>query len=109
MDRYSDGGIKRARITFLARDIPALGYSTYHVVPGLSAPGPKENIRGAKDTNVIESTQYRVTFNLATGEMTSLFDKSSQWEVLAGPANVVSRQQDKGDLWELYRGLDGGS
>jgi alpha-mannosidase len=41
--------------------------------------------------------------------MTSLFDKSLQWETLSAPGNVVSRQQDKGDLWELYRGLDGGS
>jgi alpha-mannosidase len=28
---------------------------------------------------------------------------------LAGPANVISRETDKGDLWELYQGLDGGS
>ena len=41
--------------------------------------------------------------------MTSLFDKAQQWEVLAGPANVVAREVDKGDLWELYHGLDGAS
>ncbi len=29
--------------------------------------------------------------------------------MFAGPANIVARQQDRGDLWELYRGLDGGS
>jgi alpha-mannosidase len=59
--------------------------------------------------NSIENEHYRATFNLATGEMTSLFDKSLQWEVLAGPGNIVAQQQDKGDLWELYRGLDGAS
>src|SRR5439155_1208396 len=59
--------------------------------------------------NVIENELYRLTFNLATGEMTGLFDKQDQWEVLAGPANIVSREEDQGDLWELYRGLDGGS
>src|SRR2546422_10217739 len=41
--------------------------------------------------------------------MTSVLEKSQQWEVLSGPANVVAREVDKGDLWELYRGLDGGS
>ena len=41
--------------------------------------------------------------------MTGLFEKSAQWEVLAAPGNVIVREQDKGDLWELYRGLDGGS
>jgi alpha-mannosidase len=41
--------------------------------------------------------------------MTGLRDKEDQWDVLAGPANVVSREEDRGDLWELYRGLDGAS
>ena len=27
----------------------------------------------------------------------------------SGPGNVVARHQDHGDLWELYKGLDGGS
>jgi alpha-mannosidase len=41
--------------------------------------------------------------------MTSLRVKASNWEALAGPANVVSREHDGGDLWELYQPLDGGS
>ena len=31
--RYADGGLKTARIAFVARDVPAMGYSTYHVSP----------------------------------------------------------------------------
>src|SRR5207248_7159632 len=62
-----------------------------------------------KRSDFLENEHYRVAFNLGTGEITSLLDKSLQWEALAGPANVISREQDKGDLWELYRGLDGGS
>ena len=41
--------------------------------------------------------------------MTSLQVKSDNWQMLDSPANVVARQHDAGDLWELYRPLDGGS
>ena len=106
-EQYSDGGLKRARIMFVARDVPALGYATYHIIP--SPDRLKQAASSAEQDNSIENEFYRATFDLATGEMTSLFDKDLHWEALAGPANVISRQQDKGDLWELYRGLDGGS
>ena len=36
-------------------------------------------------------------------------DRQSGREVLSGPGNVVARQEDRGDLWELYQGLNGGS
>ncbi|MHB8522692.1 MAG: alpha-mannosidase [Limisphaerales bacterium] len=108
-DRDADGGLKRARIAFVARDVPAMGYSAYHVVPQPRAFDSEERSNENAESNVMENEFYRVAVNLATGEMTSLFDKASQWEVLARSANVVSRQQDRGDLWELYRGLNGGS
>ena len=108
-DNYNDGGLKRATIAFLAREVPALGYSTYHAIASQSANISSGSDSGTSVTNAIENEFCRASFNPATGELTGLFDKSSGWEALAGPANVVSRQQDKGDLWELYRGLDGGS
>jgi len=65
--------------------------------------------REITDRNSIENEFYQVTFERSGGTITSVFEKSQQWEVLSGPANVVAREQDKGDLWELYRGLDGAS
>ena len=50
-----------------------------------------------------------MTLDRATGAMTQVHVKPGDWDVLAGRGNVVTRQQDRGDLWELYRGLDGGS
>jgi len=107
-DRASTGGITRAAITFVARDVPALGYATYHVLPRRSSAAVS---RSAADDNAetIGNEHFRATFDAATGAMTSLWDKSLQWEVLSGPANVIAREADKGDLWELYRGLDGAS
>ena len=31
--RYGDGGLKTARVAFIARDVPSMGYATYHVTP----------------------------------------------------------------------------
>jgi alpha-mannosidase len=50
-----------------------------------------------------------VTLDGATGAMTQVHVRPGDWDVLAGRVNVVARQQDRGDLWELSRGLDGGN
>lgn len=104
--RYPGGGIQQAKVTFIARDVPALGYATYHVVPTTVPPTPR-TAPLALDT--LDNELYRMTFDPHTGEIKSLVVKDGNREVFTGGANVVARQVDHGDLWELYRGLDGGS
>jgi alpha-mannosidase len=109
--RNDDGGIRHARIAFVARDIPAMGHAIYHAVSnvagshGESSPSRRSS---HEDRGTIENDFYRATFNLWTGEMTSLVLKENNWEVLAGPGNVVAREYDGGDFWELYGTLNGG-
>ena len=95
-----------ARIAFVARDVPALGHAIYRIVDRAEAGPPV-----AKDAegDRIENESYRVSVDRLTGALTSLRAKEGDWEALSGPANVVSRELDKGDVWELYHGLDGGS
>jgi alpha-mannosidase len=104
--RRSDGTLQQAHITFMARDVPAMGYSLYRVVParsdGISVPDAT-----AGDT--LENEFFRLTVDPWTGALTDLLVRKNQWQVLRGPANIVAREPDHGDLWELYRGLDGGS
>jgi len=114
--RYHDGGLKTARVAFVARDVPALGYSTYHIAPARGSGAGTERDRAsgpaaqsAGQQVQLENEQYRISLDRATGAINSLRVKSDDWEVLAGKGNVVSRQQDRGDLWELDKGLDGGS
>jgi len=108
--RYEDGGLKTARVAFIARDVPALGYATYHIAGsrGTGAPVAEPKVAAGKEA-VLENDLYRVAIEPATGAITSVRVKSGDWDALAGPGNVVARQQDRGDLWELYKGLDGGS
>jgi alpha-mannosidase len=102
--RYADGGLQTARVAFVARDVPALGYRTYHVTPGPAAPAGETPPPG-----LLENALYRVAVDPASGALTSLRLKANDWEVLAGHGNVVSREEDRGDLWEPFRGLDGAS
>jgi len=104
-EAYQGGGIKHARIAILARDVPAVGFAVYHVLAK-----PERGARPALNRGqTIENDAYRVTVDNRTGAITSLIHKADGWEAISGPANVVARQEDKGDLWELYHGLDGGS
>jgi alpha-mannosidase len=107
-DRDSEGGIRRAEVAFVARDVPAMGYVTFHVVPQTRVATGSEASEDPTGSS-IENEFYRLSFDRATGALTSVFDKEQQWEALTGPGNVISRQVDKGDLWELNHGLDGAS
>jgi alpha-mannosidase len=113
-ERNGDGGIRLAAIGFVAREVPAMGYAVYRAVPrhaGMSAPASKA-YGGSADTRYtdrgsIENDFYRASFHLWNGEMSSLVLKENNWEALAGPGNVVAREDDGGDFWELYGTLNG--
>jgi len=116
-EHYGDGGFRRAKIAFVARDVPALGYAVFRLLPKTgklppdarpAIPGMQVGTPAYQDTGAIENEFYRASFNLWTGEMTSLKLKSNNWEALSGPANVVAREHDGGDVWELYGILNGG-
>ena len=105
--RYPDGGIKQVSIAFVARNVPAMGYTTYRLLPEATRTPQAAPSLPAPDT--LENDFYRATFDVENGEMKRLVTKADNWEVFSGPANIVDRQKDPGDFWELYHGLDGGS
>jgi alpha-mannosidase len=110
--RYADGGFKTARVAFIARDVPALGYRVYHVSPAPGGETAGKSFPTAEPATAqvrLANEHYRLTLDGTTGAMTSLVSSNGDWEALSGRGNVVARQHDKGDLWELYKGLDGGS
>jgi alpha-mannosidase len=113
--RDQNGGIISATIAFIAGNVPAMGYAVYRVVDASQALAASATVgfhgksanSNRDDEGALENEFYRATFDLWTGEMKSLILKNSQWEVLAGPANVVAREEDGGDFWELYGSLNG--
>jgi alpha-mannosidase len=112
--RDQNGAIISATLAFIAGNVPAMGYAVYRVVDAAQAPASapagfqgKSANSNRDDEGSLENEFYRATFDLWTGEMKSLILKNNQWEVLAGPGNVIAREEDGGDFWELYGSLNG--
>jgi alpha-mannosidase len=105
-DPYEDGGLRRIKFIFVARDVPAMGCAVYHVV-GRKSPGKSTGIVN-ETGDTMENDYYKAQVDLKTGAITSLRLKAGDWEALAGPANVVATEDDHGDVWELFKTLDGG-
>jgi alpha-mannosidase len=103
--RARDGGLLRAELAFVARDVPALGYSVFRLLPRRT---PITSAAARQDEPVLENDLYRLEFDPASGAMTRLAVKAPSWDVLAEPGNIVAREEDRGDLWELYRNLEMG-
>ena len=116
VERYENGSIKRARILFIARNVPAFGYETFRVVPAsgeessptdLATSHPLGGLlRFELDHGWLENEFYRVEFDLWTGVITRLFDKINQWEVLSAElpiGNTVVQERDFGNFWQ-YNG-----
>ena len=108
--RNEDGGIRQAHIAFIAQNVPAMGYSVYHAIPNVTGPPepPAKSYNTMReDRATVENEFYKATFDLWTGAMTSLVVKENNWETLRSPGNVVGREYDGGDFWELYGTLNG--
>ncbi|MEP6664170.1 MAG: glycoside hydrolase family 38 C-terminal domain-containing protein, partial [Verrucomicrobiota bacterium] len=108
-NHYKDGGFRRVKFTFVARDIPALGHSVYRIVARQNGGTPKTSVTDTNGGNVLENSFYRAGFDLGTGALTNLLVKAGDWQALKSPANVVAREKDVGDFWELYQSLGDGS
>ena len=111
-----DGQTHRTHFLFLAK-VPALGYQTYFVrgVPKTSAPVSSHvNYSHAQDADTLENEYVRVTVNLQSGCITSLYDKRSDTEALApaetdtgGPknatcGNLLQTFVDKPKDWDAW-------
>ncbi|HEY0457231.1 MAG TPA: glycoside hydrolase family 38 C-terminal domain-containing protein [Verrucomicrobiae bacterium] len=106
-DRFADGGLKRVKFAFLARQVPALGYSIYRITPLRSDAAPTSFASELKGTNALENESCHLDFDPLTGALTNLLIKSGNWSALAARGNVIARERDNGDFWELYKNLDG--
>ncbi len=107
-ERNEDGSLIEAEVALVARDVPALGHAVYHLVPAASeSSGASATV--SEHHPHVDTDLYHVEFDPAGGAITKLVAKAQDWSVLGGPANVVARETDEGDLWEPYRSLDAGS
>jgi hypothetical protein len=89
---YQDG----YRLRFVARDIPSLGYKKYRLKRTDTRPVTVSDSLVIGDAS-IENEFYRINFEPATGDITSLFDKLNEREMLNPnptlPFNTLLRER----------------
>jgi len=100
--RDANGSLLRAEVAFIAHDVPSMGYAVYRVLP---LHEPAVAVIKTSHEPVLENEFYRIELNAASGAITCLVMKPQQWNVLSGPGNIVAREEDHGDVWELYHNL----
>lgn len=93
-----DGSLRSVEVAFIARNVPAVGYSVYRLIPQTASAKVPTTETPSQDAGLFENEHYRVKFDLG-GAITSLIVKDGNWEVLKSPGNVVLMEEDRGDLW----------
>ncbi len=95
--RREDGSLAEVTLTFAAREIPALGYRSYQLVPAAeTAATGWEDVAGTSGTGnaVIENGAYLVTADPARGGTVSITDKRTGQSVLTGSGNELVIQDE---------------
>ncbi|BAY25539.1 glycosyl hydrolase 38 protein [Calothrix sp. NIES-2100] len=85
-------------LLFLASDIPSVGYRLFWLVPT----SPLSSSPPLPSDWVLENEYLRVEVNPDTGDLSSVFDKTHQREVLSGAGNQLQAFQDSGQYWDAW-------
>ena len=96
---WREGGKTYCQIFFSAEAIPSIGYRTYWLMPrSLGNPMPS----AIAPTFVLENDQIRAAIDPTTGNLSALFDKVYQRDLLSRPANDLQAFQDSGQYWDAW-------
>jgi len=85
LDERTLQGLRKRRLTFLARDLPPEGYRTYWLREG-SPPAPPMTAQ----RNTIENDRIRVVADPKSGFLSSMYDKANQREWVS-PGQALAR------------------
>jgi alpha-mannosidase len=88
--------ISNGKVIFAAK-APSVGYAVYDVLPGA---GVLDRYRMKVSENSLENQYYRVKLN-ADGDVTSIFDKSINKELLSAPARLAI-SHDNPEHWPAW-------
>ena len=98
--RYLSRGNRTSwRISFLAKDIPPIGYRCFWFY----CKTPEQDTAPQQVCSfVLENDFLRATVDPVTGDLASIYDKQNQREVLSGSGNQLQAFEDKGQYWDAW-------
>lgn len=85
-------------LTFLANDIPPTGYRVFWLSPEVPCSAPPTDHSPWE----LENKFLHITIDAETGNLSSLFDKINQREVLKGAGNQLQAFPDAGQYWDAW-------
>ena len=85
------------QVSFLALDLPALGYQYYWIQPSTS---PIDT--STPTAYILENQFLKASINPHTGQITSLIEKSTQTEALSAPGNQLQTFSDRSGYWDAW-------
>ncbi|HEY9597313.1 MAG TPA: glycoside hydrolase family 38 C-terminal domain-containing protein, partial [Cyanophyceae cyanobacterium] len=96
---------QESTLLFLATDIPSVGYRIFWLCRCVDKPGRDVNLSvpSLQDKDwVLENEMLRVVVDPDTGDLSSVFDKIHQREILSGAGNQLQSFQDSGQYWDAW-------
>lgn len=95
---------KKSTLLFLAKDIPSVGYRVFWLCycPEQSANDIISRPVISPESWILENEFLRVKINPDTGDLSSIFDKINQREILSSAGNQLQAFQDQGQYWDAW-------
>jgi alpha-mannosidase len=97
-NRISAHSDQAGKLSFLAQNIPGVGYSFYWLCQ-------ESGIRARTEFNPnyqLENNYLKVIFNPQTGDLDSILDKINEREILRSPGNKLQAFPDQGQYWDAW-------
>ncbi|WP_445630022.1 alpha-mannosidase [Nostoc sp. DSM 114167] len=93
-------------ILFLATEIPPVGYRIFWLSPSLTSTDEMNRVSPSSPALfpdwILENEFLRVVIDPDTGDLSSVFDKTYQREVLSGAGNQLQAFKDSGQYWDAW-------
>ncbi|OQB43351.1 MAG: Mannosylglycerate hydrolase [Candidatus Latescibacteria bacterium ADurb.Bin168] len=100
----TSGAIATAHVTWLASDVPPMGFKVFAIEP---IPGRAASARATAGTGSVENEWYRVQIDPTTGDVAQITDLSTGYRCLDGAGNEIVAREEKNPNLEGWVGLTG--
>ncbi|NEQ21424.1 MAG: alpha-mannosidase [Microcoleus sp. SIO2G3] len=91
-------------LLFMAKDVPSIGYRVFWLCRGDDQTYSSTTSCAAtlQENWVLENEMLRVVVDPDTGDLSRVFDKVHQREVLSGSGNQLQAFEDSGQYWDAW-------